>query len=316
MDSFQGQLFESRWHRAKSQRASKKNWKIERVQIWMHCVESWLIYALHIPLEEPNPKCWKSANIQPQSLPIGYPNGLTIPTNMASVSLYHIIYYQEVTNYLGYSLCDNSVGVLYNDSTRIVLHEDGDKLQYVDKDFRETFCTVRDHPSELKKKVSLVDYFRKYMNEHLLKVRLICYVTITLLLHYITRFLHVHLGWCFSSSKRRRRHFAIASVANLVPNAICNLSLAIRRLHADQLVWGKYFVVPSSQLFIYFLVSRKADILPPSRSYNWAETRWQYCDLQERLVDETWFHVEYEWKIPICSTYGQEAAIRKCFKKS
>ena len=72
---------------------------------------------------------------------------------------------------LGYSLCDNSVGVLYNDSTRIVLHEDGDKLQYVDKDFRETFCTVREHPSELKKKVSLVDYFRKYMNEHLLKVK-------------------------------------------------------------------------------------------------------------------------------------------------
>ena len=98
---------------------------------------------------------------------------------MASVSLYHIIYDQEVMNYLGYSLCDNSVGVLYNDSTRIVLHEDGDKLQYVDKDFRETFCTVRDHPSELKKKVSLVDYFRKYMNEHLLKVRLIYYVTIT-----------------------------------------------------------------------------------------------------------------------------------------
>ena len=88
--SFHGQLFENRWHPVKSQRASKKNWKIEREQIWMHCVESWLIYALHIPLGEPNLKCWKSANIQPQSPPIGYPNGLTIPTNMASVSLFFI----------------------------------------------------------------------------------------------------------------------------------------------------------------------------------------------------------------------------------
>ena len=97
---------------------------------------------------------------------------------MASVSLSNInneskFWDHLIINFQGYSLCDNSVGVLYNDSTRIVLHEDGDKLQYVDKDFRETFCTVRDHPSELKKKVSLVDYFRKYMNEHLLKVRFI-----------------------------------------------------------------------------------------------------------------------------------------------
>lgn len=94
---------------------------------------------------------------------------------MASVSLSNInnesnFWDHFIINFQGYSLCDNSVGVLYNDSTRIVLHEDGDKLQYVDKDFRETFCTVGDHPSELKKKVSLVDYFRKYMNEHLLKV--------------------------------------------------------------------------------------------------------------------------------------------------
>jgi len=89
----------------------------------------------------------------------------------ASVATYWISKWVDYSDKygIGYSLCDNSVGVLYNDSTRIVLHEDGDKLQYVDKDFRETFCTVRDHPSELKKKVSLVDYFRKYMNEHLLK---------------------------------------------------------------------------------------------------------------------------------------------------
>ena len=72
---------------------------------------------------------------------------------------------------LGYQLCDNTVGVLFNDSTRIVLHQDAVKCQYVDKDFNEQFFTIDSFPEELKKKVSLVKYFRNYMNEHLLKVR-------------------------------------------------------------------------------------------------------------------------------------------------
>ena len=67
-------------------------------------------------------------------------------------------------------MCDNSVGVLFNDNTRIVLHEDAVKCQYVDKDYNEQFFTIDNYPSELKKKVSLVKYFRNYMNEHLLKV--------------------------------------------------------------------------------------------------------------------------------------------------
>jgi len=70
---------------------------------------------------------------------------------------------------IGYQLCDNSVGVLYNDSTRIILHENGEQLQYLAKDHTETMCTMTNYPTDLKKKVALVNYFRKYMNEHLLK---------------------------------------------------------------------------------------------------------------------------------------------------
>ena len=73
---------------------------------------------------------------------------------------------------IGYQLCDNSVGVLYNDSTRIILHENGEQLQYLAKDHTETMCTMTNYPTDLKKKVALVNYFRKYMNEHLLKVNL------------------------------------------------------------------------------------------------------------------------------------------------
>ena len=67
-------------------------------------------------------------------------------------------------------LCDNSVGVLYNDSTRMILHENGEQVQYLHKDMREEMCTISVHPSEMQKKISLIKYFRKYMNDHLLKV--------------------------------------------------------------------------------------------------------------------------------------------------
>lgn len=70
---------------------------------------------------------------------------------------------------IGYTLSDNSVGVLYNDSTRIVLHQNGEQLTYLDKEYMETVCKKTDYPQELKKKVSLIEYFRKYMTEHLLK---------------------------------------------------------------------------------------------------------------------------------------------------
>jgi len=70
---------------------------------------------------------------------------------------------------IGYTLSDNSVGVLYNDSTRIVLHQNGEQLTYLDKEYKETVCRKTDYPADLKKKVSLIEYFRKYMTEHLLK---------------------------------------------------------------------------------------------------------------------------------------------------
>ncbi|XP_076123361.1 serine/threonine-protein kinase PLK1 isoform X2 [Alosa pseudoharengus] len=70
---------------------------------------------------------------------------------------------------LGYQLCDNSVGVLFNDSTRLVLYDDGDTLQYIDRNSAESYLSVRSYPSPLAKKITLLKYFRNYMSEHLLK---------------------------------------------------------------------------------------------------------------------------------------------------
>ncbi|XP_015252899.1 PREDICTED: serine/threonine-protein kinase PLK1 [Cyprinodon variegatus] len=70
---------------------------------------------------------------------------------------------------LGYQLCDNSVGVLFNDYTRLIMYADGDSLQYIDKTAAESYMSVRSFPPTLNKKITLLKYFRNYMSEHLLK---------------------------------------------------------------------------------------------------------------------------------------------------
>ncbi|KAK3530669.1 hypothetical protein QTP86_031662 [Hemibagrus guttatus] len=70
---------------------------------------------------------------------------------------------------LGYQLCDNSVGVLFNDSTRLIMYDDGDSLQYIDRSGAESYLNVRSYPAALTKKITLLKYFRNYMSEHLLK---------------------------------------------------------------------------------------------------------------------------------------------------
>lgn len=52
----------------------------------------------------------------------------------------------------------------------MILHENGEQVQYLNKEMKEEMCLIDKYPSELKKKVSLITYFRKYMNDHLLKV--------------------------------------------------------------------------------------------------------------------------------------------------
>ena len=71
---------------------------------------------------------------------------------------------------VGYQLCDNSVGVYFNDATRIVLLADGHNLQYIERNGSESFYTFDKYPESLYKKITLLKYFRNYMNEHLLKL--------------------------------------------------------------------------------------------------------------------------------------------------
>lgn len=70
---------------------------------------------------------------------------------------------------LGYQLCDESVGVLFNDSTRLILCSSGENLQYIERDGNEFLYTLQSYPDWLQKKITLLKYFRDYMTQHLLK---------------------------------------------------------------------------------------------------------------------------------------------------
>lgn len=89
----------------------------------------------------------------------------------ASVPVYWVSKWVDYSDKygFGYQLSDNSVGVLFNDQTRLILYQDEVNLQYIEADGTEYFHTLKGYPSQLEKKVTLLKYFLSYMNDHLLK---------------------------------------------------------------------------------------------------------------------------------------------------
>jgi len=69
---------------------------------------------------------------------------------------------------VGYILSDGSIGVYFNDSTKIILVNDGSQFDYVTRRTQEkpemrTTHTFDDYPEDLKKKVTLLRHFKNYM---------------------------------------------------------------------------------------------------------------------------------------------------------
>lgn len=69
----------------------------------------------------------------------------------------------------GYQLSDDSVGVMYNDGTRLIMMSNGYNIHYINREGDELYYTVKDYPPHLEKKMKLMNFFLKYMNEHLMK---------------------------------------------------------------------------------------------------------------------------------------------------
>merc|ERR1719146_575864 len=69
---------------------------------------------------------------------------------------------------VGYILSDGSIGVYFNDSTKIILGPSGTRFDYItrrtqDKPETRTTHAFEEYPEELKKKVTLLRHFKNYM---------------------------------------------------------------------------------------------------------------------------------------------------------
>ncbi|XP_066581564.1 serine/threonine-protein kinase polo [Prorops nasuta] len=69
----------------------------------------------------------------------------------------------------GYQLSDDGVGVMFNDGTRLIMLANGFNIHYINREGNELYYTIKDYPTSLEKKMKLMNFFLKYMNEHLMK---------------------------------------------------------------------------------------------------------------------------------------------------
>ncbi|CAD5114200.1 DgyrCDS3342 [Dimorphilus gyrociliatus] len=67
----------------------------------------------------------------------------------------------------GAMLCDGSVCIKFNDSTRLITTRNCRNLQYVDANNKEELYTINNFPQKLNKKVVLAKYFKRYMEFNL-----------------------------------------------------------------------------------------------------------------------------------------------------
>nr|XP_002731770.1 PREDICTED: serine/threonine-protein kinase PLK2-like isoform X1 [Saccoglossus kowalevskii] len=69
----------------------------------------------------------------------------------------------------GYQLSDTSVGVMFNDNSRICFLPNRSTVQYIGVDRKVQIFAMTSVPQRLANKVTLLDYFATYMDEHLIK---------------------------------------------------------------------------------------------------------------------------------------------------
>uniref|UniRef100_A0A0N4ZEJ9 Serine/threonine-protein kinase PLK n=1 Tax=Parastrongyloides trichosuri TaxID=131310 RepID=A0A0N4ZEJ9_PARTI len=123
--------------------------------------DDWYLGELNSQLEE-----MLSKKIRPISI-----NEMDDAVHPASTPVYFISKWVDYSDKygLGYQLSDNSVGVLFNDSTKLVLDAAGEQIQYCERNNSEHYFTMKEYPTSLEKKITLLKYFRRYMREHLVR---------------------------------------------------------------------------------------------------------------------------------------------------
>lgn len=69
----------------------------------------------------------------------------------------------------GFQLSNDAMGVLFNDTSRILMAPEGRAIQYYDLTGRLSAYTLDCVPEELDRKTTLLQYFARYMDEHLIQ---------------------------------------------------------------------------------------------------------------------------------------------------
>ncbi|KAJ3657246.1 hypothetical protein Zmor_016258 [Zophobas morio] len=95
----------------------------------------------------------------------------------------------------GYQLSDEGVGVMFNDTTKLIMLPNGINVHYIDKNGKESYMTMESYPRELDKKMKLLSYFSRYMREHLIMTG----ASVVREVDSMSRTPHLH-QWCRSTS--------------------------------------------------------------------------------------------------------------------
>jgi len=76
---------------------------------------------------------------------------------------------------LGYLLNNGYIGINFNDSTKLIVDSESNRYRYFDKhqnSYENTkMVDIDDHPEELKKKITLFNYFKGYLMNNFKKTR-------------------------------------------------------------------------------------------------------------------------------------------------
>uniref|UniRef100_A0A1B6FL54 polo kinase n=3 Tax=Cuerna arida TaxID=1464854 RepID=A0A1B6FL54_9HEMI len=109
---------------------------------------------------------YRTSNVN--CVPISNLEELTDPAAQPFVWISKWVDYSDKYGF-GYQLCDDSVGVMFNDQTRILLLPNQTDVHYIERTGEESYYTMGTTPAEIDKKMKLLSYFRRYMSDHLIK---------------------------------------------------------------------------------------------------------------------------------------------------
>ncbi|KAF8792693.1 Serine/threonine-protein kinase PLK1 like protein [Argiope bruennichi] len=110
----------------------------------------------------------KVIDSNPESHYTGQPEDAQDPSAVPFVWISKWVDYTDKYG-IGYQLCDNCIGVFFNDGTHLVLLADGESLQYIERNNEEQYYTMHNYPAEMNKKITLLNYFNTYMTDNLVK---------------------------------------------------------------------------------------------------------------------------------------------------